>query len=53
MVSRFIVRNDYIEFNSRDSPRLNKGQAMLRGRRAAIKDTKNLRKRRENISSKN
>lgn len=53
MVSRFIVRNDDIGFNSRDSPRLNKGQAMLRGRKAAIKDAKHLRERRKKISSKN
>ena len=53
MVSKFIVRNDDIGVNSKDSHRLNKGQAMLRGRRAAIKDAKHLRKRREEISSKN
>lgn len=53
MISRFIVRNDDISCISRDSSRLNKGQAMLRGRNAAIKDAKRLRDRRERISSKN
>lgn len=52
MVSRFIVRNGDINHNSRDSSRLNKGQAMLRGRNAAIKDARRLRERRERISSK-
>ncbi|WP_405308422.1 hypothetical protein [Methanobrevibacter sp.] len=51
MVSRFIVRDENI--SSDHSFRLNRGQAMLRGRNAAKKDAKRLRERRERLSSKN
>ena len=53
MISKFIVRDEDIICNSRDSSRLNKGQAMLRGRNAAVKDSKIIRERRKRISSKN
>ena len=51
MVSRFIVRDENI--SSGNSSRLNRGQAMLRGRHAAKRDAKRLRERRERLSSKN
>lgn len=53
MVSRFIVKDENISSNSPHSSRLNKGQAMLRGRNAAKKDAQRLRERRERLSSKN
>lgn len=53
MVSRFIVRDEDICSYSKGTSRLNKGQAMLRGRNAAIRDAKRLRERREKISLKN
>lgn len=53
MVSRFIVRDNDIDYFSKGTSRLNKGQAMLRGCNAAIRDTKRLRERREKISLKN
>ena len=51
MVSRFFVRGENI--SSDYSSRLNRGQAMLRGRNAAKKDARCLRERRERLSSKN
>lgn len=53
MVSRFIVRDENISSNSPYSSRLNRGQAMLRGRNAAKRDAKRLRERRARLSSKN
>lgn len=53
MVSRFIVRDENIYCNSNHSSRLNRGQAMLRGRNAAKKDARRLRERRKRLSSKN
>ena len=43
MVSRFISKDS----NSKSAVRLTKGQAMVRGRDAALKDGEILRKRRE------
>lgn len=51
MVLRFIVRDE--DISSTHSSRLNKGQAMLRGRNAAKRDAKRLRERRVRLSSKN
>ena len=47
MVSRFISKEVNSGFNSRIHTRLTKGQAMVRGRDAALKEMKILRKMRE------
>lgn len=47
MVSRFISKDANNGFNFKSHARLTKGQAMVRGRDAALKDGEILRKRRE------
>lgn len=46
MVSRFISKGVDVDFNSQIPNRLTKGQAMVRGRNAALKDREILREKR-------